>query len=317
MASTVAQSSSRAAQRTQTGPAGATPPTSPGKSRPFRRARPTREQAYSSWPRGSGRLGGGVMQTKFKIGEVIAVGLRIWAHNLLPFAVLTAVMDSPMIVWGAITAQRHIIYGSAEYRSLVMYEGVSLLTLPLRATVLSALLTYGVVMELQGRRVSIYACIATGLSRLISAFGTMVVGCVCLGLAYFAGAVPGVAISPWFSTVTGGLAALYVAARYYVAPQAAVVDHTGMVESLGRSRDLTKGHRLALVALLLALFAIAFGARFAIARIAWNLAALTYLDLAVMIAIGSIIATMPSVAYYYLRAEKEGSSAEELATVFD
>ena len=172
-------------------------------------------------------------------------------------------------------------------------------------------------LMLQGRRVSIYTCIATGLSRLISAFGTMVLACICLALAYFAGAVPGVAIAPWFSAVTGGLAALYVASRYYVAPQAAVIDRTGMIESLGRSRDLTKGHRLALVALLLALFAVAVGARFAIGRIAWNLDALIYVDLAAMVIIGSIIATMPSVAYYYLRAEKEGSSAEELAIVFD
>ena len=90
-----------------------------------------------------------------------------------------------------------------------------------------------------------------------------------------------------------------------------------MIESLGRSRDLTKRHRLALLALLLTLFALAFGVRFAIGRIAWNLDALIYVDLAAMVIIGSLIATMPSVAYYYLRAEKEGSTAEELATVFD
>jgi hypothetical protein len=198
-----------------------------------------------------------------------------------------------------------------------VYEGVSLMTLPLRATILSALLTYGVVMELQGRRVSIYTCIATGLSRLLSALGTMVAGCLFLVIAYFVGALPGLAVAPWFSAVTGGAAALYVAGRYYVAPQAAVIDRTDMNASLVRSRDLTKGHRPALIALLLLLFAVAFGARFAIARIAWNIEALIYVDLAALVIIGSLIATMPCVAYYFLRAEKEGSSAEELAQVFD
>jgi hypothetical protein len=256
------------------------------------------------------------MQTKFKIGEVIAVGLRIWAHNLLPFLVLTAVMESPIILWGAVVAQGDIFYGNDDYKRLVVFEGVSVLTLPLRATVLSALLTYGVVMELQGRRVSIYACIATGLTRLVSAIGTMVLGCLCLVGAYFVGAIPGVVVSPGTSVITGALLALVLGSMLYVAPQAAVIDRNGVREALGRSRALTRGHRIAVLGLLFLLLVLVFGVHFAIGRIAWNLESLIYIDLAAAVFIGSIIATMPCVAYYYLRAEKEGSSAEELAAVF-
>jgi hypothetical protein len=257
------------------------------------------------------------MQTKFKIGEVIAVGLRIWARNLIPFLALTAVMESPVIIWGVVVSQGDIYYGSDDFRRLVWFEGITFVTLPLRASVLSALLTYGVVMELQGRHVSIYTCIATGLSRMFSAIGTMVLACLCLLGTYFAGAIPGTIVDPKVGVVTGTLLALTIGAMLFVAPQAAVIDRNGMREALGRSRALTRGHRVALLGLLLLLLALAFGVRLATNRIVWNLASLITSELASMVVVGSIIATMPCVAYYYLRAEKEGSSAEELASVFD
>lgn len=284
-------------------------------NRARRRVRPAPGRAYSSVAV-TGRHGS-VMETKFRIGKVIAVAVRVWARNLVPFLVLTAVMESPLIAWGAAVAQGHIFRGNADFHRWIVFESVFITTAPLMATVLSALVSYGVVMELQGRRVSIFTCIATGLSRLVPAFGTMVAASVCLGLMYFAGGLPGM-IGGSAGVLVGGLGAmLYLATQLYVAPQAAVIDRRGMLEALGRSRELTRGHRPALFALLLLVLGVSYGMHFAMALIAWSIPALVGLDLAGAVVVGSLIATLPCVAYYYLRAEKEGSSAEELARVFD
>jgi hypothetical protein len=42
-----------------------------------------------------------------------------------------------------------------------------------------------------------------------------------------------------------------------------------------------------------------------------------YVQLALNVIIGSLGGVMQAVAYYYLRNEKEGTSADELARVFD
>ena len=47
-----------------------------------------------------------------------------------------------------------------------------------------------------------------------------------------------------------------------------------------------------------------------------NISRFMYLNLAEEMLVGSITAVMASVAYYFLRAEKEGTSADELAAVF-
>jgi hypothetical protein len=48
-----------------------------------------------------------------------------------------------------------------------------------------------------------------------------------------------------------------------------------------------------------------------------NLPKYMYMNLGQQMVLGSLGAVMSSVAYYFLRAEKEGTSADELAAVFD
>jgi hypothetical protein len=168
-------------------------------------------------------------------------------------------------------------------------------------------------MELQGQRASLGACITMGLRRFFPALGVGVLAGLCIGVATIALIIPGI----------------IVYCMLYVAMPASVVERPGVGGALSRSSELTRGHRMQIFGLILVLLLISFGLSMmvtmvltvatgsgrgaALERLSWTL----YLQLAEQMLTGSLAATMTGVAYYYLRAEKEGTSATELAAVFD
>jgi hypothetical protein len=262
------------------------------------------------------------MNTRFGIGKVLAVGFRIWGRNLVPFVALTAVLHSPLIIWAIVLTQGRLDHENLQH--MIRYEGASIFLVPLLNILVSAVLTYGVVMELQGQRVSIYACIATGFTRFFAALGTMILVCLCVVVSYVCGALLGAVGGGVVAAITGSLLALYIYSMFYVSTQAAVIDRPGVGGALLRSQVLTRGHRFALIALQLLLGAIAIGLMLAISAATrgdsfspTRFRIWVYLDLARSVLIGSLGATLAGVAYYYLRAEKEGTSAAELAAIFD
>src|SRR5262249_26306619 len=160
-----------------------------------------------------------------------------------------------------------------------------------------------------------------GLARLFPTLGTMILACLAVIGAYLCGALPvailiaalpglhvGVVIA---GVICGSLLALYVYAMLYVAPQAAVLERTAGRGALSRSRALTRGNRVWIVALQLLVLAIVFGLAVAITYTTWGNSfsplryrLRVYLDLARSVLVGSLHATLAGVAYYYLRAEK-------------
>jgi len=253
------------------------------------------------------------MNTTFGIGNVLATGFRIWIKNFVPFMLITALIYSPVLIWGVSSVQGEMTTERflAAARTLQL---IGLLTIPLNVLV-SAALTYGVVMELQGQRASIGACISTGLVRFFPALGTGLLSLLC----FFGGCllllIPGI----------------IVFCMLYVATQASVLERPGILGALKRSRELTKGHKLEIFGLLFILGLIGFGLGILCQTIALPhpgeqghvdeflhaIPRFIYMNLAEQMIVGSISAVMASVAYYFLRAEKEGTSAAELAAIFD
>jgi hypothetical protein len=175
---------------------------------------------------------------------------------------------------------------------------------------ITATLTYGVVMELQGKRASIGACIATGFARLLPCIGVVILSSLAIMGGFIALIVPGV----------------IVALMLYVATPVAVIERPGVVASLKRSAELTKGFKgdIFVIAFVIGLMG------FVIKMIEKEvlvprtpeaalkaLPMLIYVDLGTQVVIGSVTAVMASVAYYYLRLQKEGTSVQELASVFE
>lgn len=250
------------------------------------------------------------MNTTFGIGNVLRTGFRVWVRNFVPFTLITALIYSPLAIWAV-----SLTYGAQDSDELIQsfrsLQYALLLTTPLNIVV-SAALTYGVVMELQGRRASIGACIATGLARFFPVLGVAMLSLLCIAGAALALLIPG----------------FIVFCMLYVATQAAVLERPGVRGALKRSSELTRGHKMEIFGLVIILGVLSFGLQKLVQSmtlskmtdlesVIQNFPKYVYLTLADQMIVGSISAVMASVTYYLLRAEKEGTSAAELAAVFD
>jgi hypothetical protein len=256
------------------------------------------------------------MTTRFRIGEVLATGFRVWARNFFPFLLISALSYAPLWIWGLSCAQDAA--DRENIHSFIVFETYS----PMLSWVLyllnSAALTYGVVMELQGQRASLIACLSRWIRRLWPALTSLVV--LTLGFCILSVVLVGL------TEVVGGKAAaglwlvllLWISSIVYVATQAAVFERPGAFGAIGRSRALTRGHRIRIAILVVLLIVLTSGLG-AVLRSATlpDFSLFLYLDLARSVLVGSLASVMAGVAYYFLRAEKEGTSASELAAVFD
>jgi hypothetical protein len=139
----------------------------------------------------------------------------------------------------------------------------------------------------------------------LPALGAGVLALLCIAAGMFLLVVPGVII----------------AGMLYVATQCAVLERPGVLGALRRSRELTRGHRVRILGLLCTLGVASWGIRAGVEAMTLSsvedVPLYVYCFLAEQMILGSIGAVMAGVAYYFLRAEKEGTSAAELAAVFD
>ncbi|HEX3479530.1 MAG TPA: hypothetical protein VHT91_31120 [Kofleriaceae bacterium] len=250
------------------------------------------------------------MNTKFGVGNVLAIGFRIWLRNLVPFLLITGLFYAVPWIWAA-----SVVHGEPTLESLPLAASAlgiaTMLAIPLNVLV-SAALTYGVVMELHGRRASIGTCITTGIVRFFPALGVGLLTWLCIAGASILLVVPG----------------LIVSCMLYVAMQASVLERPGLVGALRRSRELTRGHKWQIFGLVLLLGLISVGTNLIARSVVSfkpqtveeafrNLSNLMYVGVFQQLVFGSLGAVMASVAYYLLRLEKEGTSAAELAAIFD
>jgi hypothetical protein len=111
---------------------------------------------------------------------------------------------------------------------------------------------------------------------------------------------------------------MFLSAMFVVVP-ACVVDRLGPIDSMGRSAGLTKGHRWRIFGLILLIFvpgAILQRILFVLAVTAGPMALSieTFVWDSLFEAFGAVVG---AVAYYNLRAVKEGIDIERIAAVFD
>ena len=241
------------------------------------------------------------MNETFGIGRVLATGFRVWGRNLVPFLAITTVVFLPFILWGI-----SLTTGTLSLQKIQDFSRYGGLLQMLLSFIASAAVTYGVVMELQGQRASVGACIAVGLTRFFPVLGVALLSLIII----FAGV---------FLLIVGMVVFFCM---LYVATPVAVIEKPGVMASLARSRSLTYGRRWHIFGLLFVLGLIS-GIVQAVITVAIKInsphdfATFMYVTMAFSLLWGSIGSVMNAVTYYYLRQEKEGTSAAELAAVFE
>lgn len=281
-----------------------------GGGRVWSRGRDALASQYASRGRAATTKHPGASQT-FGVGRVLGTGFVVWFRNLTPFLLITALFYAPPWIWAV-----SVVHGEQTVKTLhaatQAFTIATFLTIPLNVFV-AATLTYGVVRELYGQRASIGACIATGLVRFLPAFGVGLLTWLCVGLASLALVVPGIIVH----------------CMLYVSTPVSVVERPGVGAALSRSGELTQGRRWSIFGLVLLLFVVNLFSTYLVCTLAVsphprtieavfdNMSRLIYVSFAHQVITGSISAVMTSVSYYYLRAEKEGTSTAELAAVFD
>jgi hypothetical protein len=242
------------------------------------------------------------MNESFSVGNVLGRGFGIYFRNFIPFTLLAAVIYLPIILW------TYVVFSNdnLSLEAISHWQKIEPILKLLLSSLLTATLTFGVVKELQGERASIGACVATGFKRMLPALGVGIV----TGLAIVGGLI---------LIIIPGIIALCM---LYVATPVSVIEKPGVFDSLRRSRELTSGYKGSIFGIVFILFLLAFAAVF-ILQSAYTpttihqLRTFAILTVAIDLFFAAIGSVMAAVAYYLLRAEKEGTSAHELASVFE
>jgi hypothetical protein len=247
---------------------------------------------------------------RFEVGDVLGRSFAIWAKNFVPFGVICLVISVPILflhvlAWGALTADMAV-----AYLSVIGLIGMSL------GMVATGAVTYGVVMQMQGRPVSMARAVSVGLSRVFAALGVALTVLLMIVIPI----VLLVFVSPALASVVGAAVAIVVGLMYWVAVPVAVVEKLGVGASLSRSAVLTSGSRGSIFLLLLVVGILGAVFNFALQAVLANLSGL--MSLMVTTAVQAFFATalgavVNAGGYQALRTSKEGVSVEDLAKVFD
>ncbi len=236
------------------------------------------------------------MIKEFRVGELFGKSLSILFANFFPFMTITLIVQLPAILID-LSADP-----SQQFRSSDLWS--TLLSL-IMTPIATGAVTFGVFQELRGRHASFGSCMSVGFSRMLPVLGVA----ICVGLVTTLGFI--------FLIVPG----LILTCMLWVAIPVAVVERVGVGGSLGRSQELTAGHRWPILGLLLLRFLVQFAAGVMIGFIVVMMPnaemMITVGAQVVGVFVGAWHASVAAVSYYYLRSIKEMIDVDEIASVFD
>ena len=243
------------------------------------------------------------MVDDFSIGSVIGRGISVFFGNIVAFAIVTVVL---FIVPVLLTL---FAFGTMDPGLGGIF---TMLVWMIAYFWLSAALVYGVVSDLRGNKASVADILSGALSVLFPVFVISIMVGVLVSIGLVLLIVPGIM--------------LYV--MFWVAVPAAVVERPGIMGSMRRSMELTKGYRWKIFFILVIWGVLGFVVQFVIAAIAglpltgaqvggelgggawWIMQIISML-------LGGISASILAVGYHDLRVVKEGIGSADIARVFD
>lgn len=241
-----------------------------------------------------------VLERTFTAGRVISRAFSVWAKNLPTLLVLGLLVNSPLILWGALAlapgqpqepTQAALMAPLSMLLNFVLVGGV----------------TFTVLQQLKGERASIGQAVAVGLRRVFPVLWLAILAGLATMGAFLLLVVPG----------------LIVMCMLWVAVPVAVVEKPGAVASMRRSRELTRGFRWHVLGAMAVMALVGAGAQ-GIVNVALSAATSevgVWLGFAVSQVISSLTgalgAVAPAVGYHDLRVTKEGVDTESLLRVFE
>ena len=252
----------------------------------------------------------------FSIGRVSSMTFAVIGRNLVPFLIVTVIAVLPQEIAAQLFVQSTLVMGKpdpAKFLSAVYwisFFGLELVSVIL-AFLLQAALMHGTIVDLNGQKVSIGDALSTSLRAFWPLLGLAIVSSMGIGLGLIFLVFPG----------------LMLAMAWAVGVPVLVVEHKGVLDSLSRSGDLTRGSRWPIFGLA-AIFYVGAATLGATVKPLMGLSILspqvpTFSILYVLVdgAVRSMTSLVGSIGiaciYYELRTSKEGIGPQQLASVFD
>jgi hypothetical protein len=231
-----------------------------------------------------------------KIGDVINKSFSVFGRHFLGIMLTSIIVFLPFI-WYAFST----VDGNITEESLEDFQGSLTLGAMALTWLLTSIITWGTVQELEGKTIEYSTTVKEGLKALPQAFGTgLVVGLGILG-SFLLLIVPG----------------FIVTCMWYVAIPAAVCERAGVGASITRSTNLTKGWRWQILGVILLMFLIfVFAAGMITALAGKGLQEQAFASLISQILFAAFGAIVPAVVFHELR-QARGGTMDDLADVFD
>ena len=234
---------------------------------------------------------------QFRVGTVLGRGFSILFGNFFPFMFMALLIYSPLIIYTAMIDARYVTADDINTWMAVTIIGSLSLTM-----ILTAALVYGTFQELRGRHATIGECLSQGLSRILPVLGVALL----------------VVIATLGGMVLLIIPGIIVATMLWVSIPVAVLEKPGVINSLKRSAELTKGDRWRVLGIIF-IMNIIENILSKITEIVEveNVIVPLMLGIIVMALVGALEAVVTAVGYHDLRTIKEGVDIDEIAAVFD
>jgi hypothetical protein len=263
-------------------------------------------------------------ESDFRVGRVISRSLSVLSRHFVTLFIIAAAAYLPTFLI-SLWMPNLVLPGRLEPAQVVQFAvyGILFLVVWIVFNVLSqAMIVHAAFQHMRRRPVHLVASVKVGLRRILSLLGLAIVLAIFVLLA-FAGIIGVTALIAPFLLFLAPVPIVIILTVYFVTTPVCVVEERGPFASMGRSMQLTKGHRWKIFGLWLLLIVVLL-----IASILSGL-----LDVALMAAGGPVLAAIidwvwngvwvayyavtVAVAYHDLRVAKEGIDIEQIASVFD
>ena len=256
----------------------------------------------------------GLTQSEFRIGQTFGRARKLFSANFWKFLIVTAISELPVRAY-FLWANARPVGGpgpldGTTMRTIIMFLAFVLVLLGQAIVVRIAFQT------LRGQPAGLHAAVQEALARFFSILGLAILVCLLIfGMIAFLSHLPEPALFAMVFMVVASV--LFV--RWSLALPACVVEGLGVVDSLGRSAKLTRGHRWKIFGIVI-LVLIPLPAATAILGAAMSFLGpdLRYLGryvLGVLWITG--FTSVLTVIYHELRVANEGIDSGQIASVFD
>ncbi len=254
---------------------------------------------------------------RFETGRVISRTFSVIADNAVVFLALTALLSLPSVIYTQFSIVAgffgyHVAtpIGLGEFGTVLWQAAIGFAISFILGSLLEAAITQGTIVSLNGGKASFGECLSTALGNILPLLAIVLIATVAMLLGFAVLVVPGVILMLMLCVVV----------------QVRVTEHKGILDSLSRSAELTKGYKGQIFGLFVIFFVVSIVIELIIrpltglALIAQAGEANTILYIVVAALVQIVLSLLNAVGttsiYYELRLVKEGIGPEQLAAVF-